>query len=95
MRGTRSGAYRIFQGIPYAGAPEGRHRWAPPRPVQPWKGVRDATEPGPLCPQVSAQYAPISSTEENCLVLNVTTPPDSARTRFARDSPNAVRRARS
>ncbi|MFF9485166.1 carboxylesterase/lipase family protein [Streptomyces sp. NPDC014676] len=79
VRGTRSGAHRIFQGIPYAGAPEGRHRWAPPRPVRPWKGVRDATRPGPLCPQVPSQYAPISSTEENCLVLNVTTPPDQRR----------------
>ncbi|WP_256923780.1 MULTISPECIES: carboxylesterase/lipase family protein [unclassified Streptomyces] len=83
VRGTRSGAYRIFQGIPYAGAPEGKHRWAPPRPVRPWKDVRDATEPGPLCPQVPSQYAPISGTQENCLVLNVTTPPASARGRAA------------
>ncbi|MET9730456.1 carboxylesterase family protein [Streptomyces sp. NPDC006458] len=74
VRGTRSAGYRIFQGIPYAGAPEGRHRWAPPRPAQAWKGVRDATEQGPLCPQVPSQYAPISSAEEDCLVLNVTTP---------------------
>ncbi|CAL9647284.1 Para-nitrobenzyl esterase [Streptomyces sp. enrichment culture] len=83
VRGTRSGAYRIFRGIPYAGAPEGRHRWAPPRPVRPWKGVRDATGPGPLCPQVPSRYAPISSTEEDCLVLNVTTPPAPDRRRPA------------
>ncbi|MEV5428157.1 carboxylesterase family protein [Streptomyces sp. NPDC052701] len=75
VRGTRSGPYRIFRGIPYAGAPKGVHRWAPPRPVRPWKGVRDATEPGPPCPQVPSRYAPVSSTEEDCLVLNVTTPP--------------------
>ncbi|MGX1128092.1 para-nitrobenzyl esterase [Streptomyces glaucescens] len=78
VRGIRSGPYRIFHGIPYAGAPTGRYRWAPPRPVQPWKGVRDATGPGPLCPQVPSPYAQISSTEEDCLVLNVTTPPASA-----------------
>ncbi|WP_345585536.1 carboxylesterase/lipase family protein [Streptomyces prasinosporus] len=83
VRGTRSGAYRIFRGIPYAGAPEGRHRWAPPRPVRPWKGVRDATRPGPLCPQVPSPYAPVSSTREDCLVLNVTTPPAPDRRRPA------------
>ncbi|WP_343242428.1 MULTISPECIES: carboxylesterase family protein [unclassified Streptomyces] len=75
VRGVRSGAHRVFRGIPYAGAPKGRHRWAPPRPVRPWKGVRDATKPGPLCPQVPSAYAQISSTEEDCLALNVTTPP--------------------
>lgn len=83
VRGTRSGGYRIFHGIPYAGAPAGRHRWAPPRPVQPWKGVRDASKPGPLCPQVPSPYAQISSTQEDCLVLNVTTPPPSALRRAA------------
>ncbi|MFF5254074.1 carboxylesterase/lipase family protein [Streptomyces leeuwenhoekii] len=81
VRGTRSGRHRVFQGIPYAGAPKGRHRWAPPRPVAPWKGVRDATEPGPLCPQVPSPYAPVSSTEEDCLVLNVTAPPVADRRR--------------
>lgn len=83
VRGTRSGGYRIFRGIPYAGAPTGPHRWAPPRPVQPWKGVRDATKPGPLCPQVPSPYAEISSTEEDCLVLDVTTPPAADRRRPA------------
>ncbi|MET9543812.1 carboxylesterase family protein [Streptomyces sp. NPDC006627] len=83
VRGARSGAHRIFQGIPYAGAPKGRHRWAPPRPVRPWKGVRDATKPGPLCPQVPSAYARISSTEEDCLALNVTTPPAATRRRAA------------
>ncbi|WP_079168945.1 MULTISPECIES: carboxylesterase/lipase family protein [unclassified Streptomyces] len=79
VRGVRSGAHDVYYGIPYAGPPTGRHRWAPPRPVRPWDGVRDASEPGPLCPQVPSPYAPISSTEEDCLVLNVTTPPAEAR----------------
>ncbi|CAM5643818.1 Para-nitrobenzyl esterase [Streptomyces alboniger] len=83
VRGARAGAHRIFRGIPYAGPPKGRHRWAPPRPVQPWKGVRDATKPGPLCPQVPSSYAQISSTEEDCLALNVTTPPAAERRRAA------------
>ncbi|MFJ3633989.1 carboxylesterase/lipase family protein [Streptomyces sp. NPDC090112] len=75
VRGSRSGAFTLFRGIPYAGAPTGPHRWAPPRPVRPWEGIRDATRTGPLCPQVPSPYARISSTEEDCLVLNVTTPP--------------------
>ncbi|NEY33749.1 carboxylesterase family protein [Streptomyces sp. PRKS01-65] len=81
VRGARSGRHRVFRGIPYAAAPTGRHRWAPPRPVPPWQGVRDATGPGPLCPQVPSAYAPISSTEEDCLVLNVTAPPAADRRR--------------
>ncbi|MFG2335154.1 carboxylesterase/lipase family protein [Streptomyces yangpuensis] len=83
VRGVRSGPHLVFRGIPYAGAPEGRHRWAPPRPVPPWQGVRDATAPGPLCPQVPSPYARIASTEEDCLVLNVTTPPVADRRRSA------------
>ncbi|MCM2386959.1 carboxylesterase/lipase family protein [Streptomyces albipurpureus] len=74
LRGARSGGHRLFHGIPYAGAPTGEHRWAPPRPVRPWRGVKDATTPGPLCPQVPSGYADISSLEEDCLVLNVTAP---------------------
>ncbi|MFI0264159.1 carboxylesterase/lipase family protein [Streptomyces sp. NPDC017056] len=74
VRGVRSARHRIFQGIPYAGAPKGAYRWAAPRPVRPWQGVRDAARPGPLCPQVPSQYAQVSSEEEDCLVLNVTAP---------------------
>lgn len=75
VRGSLTPAgHGLFRGVPYAGPPEGEHRWAAPRPVAPWKGVRDATEPGPLCPQVPSAYAPIASEEEDCLVLNVTAP---------------------
>jgi para-nitrobenzyl esterase len=81
VRGTVSGRHRSFQGIPYAGPPTGEHRWAAPRPVRPWQGVRDATRPGPLCPQVPAQYGGTTSLEEDCLVLNVTAPARSERGR--------------
>ncbi|MFF8382420.1 carboxylesterase/lipase family protein [Streptomyces kanasensis] len=79
VRGVRSGEHTLYYGIPYAGPPTGAHRWAPPRPAVPWSGVRDATRPGPLCPQVPSAYAPIASEEEDCLVLNVTTPPRGTR----------------
>ncbi|MFK8844079.1 carboxylesterase/lipase family protein [Streptomyces sp. Ac-502] len=74
VRGVRTARHRLFQGIPYAGPPKGAYRWAAPRPVAPWRGVRDATRPGPLCPQVPSPYAQVSSEEEDCLVLNVTAP---------------------
>ena len=40
-----------FEGIPYAEQPIGVWRWRPAPPVEPWVGVRDATRPGPACPQ--------------------------------------------
>ncbi|MFD3731252.1 carboxylesterase/lipase family protein [Streptomyces sp. NPDC058632] len=72
VRGLRTVTHTLFRGIPYAGPPKGAYRWAAPRPVRPWKGVRDATKPGPLCPQVASPYADASSLEEDCLVLDVT-----------------------
>ncbi|WP_336213393.1 carboxylesterase/lipase family protein [Nonomuraea sp. LPB2021202275-12-8] len=70
VRGTISGEHRLFQGIRYATA----ERWAAPRPAPAWRGVKDATKPGGMCPQVGSAYAPISSDTEDCLFLNVTTP---------------------
>ena len=61
VSGTRTATHTVYQGIPYAGPPTGTHRWAAPRPVSPWTGVRDATKPGPLCPQVASAYAGVSS----------------------------------
>jgi para-nitrobenzyl esterase len=41
------GASAVFLGIPFAEAPVGELRYAPPVPAAPWEGVRDALEPGP------------------------------------------------
>ncbi|MFF0307506.1 carboxylesterase/lipase family protein [Streptosporangium sp. NPDC004379] len=70
VRGAVTDEHRVFQGIPYAFA----ERWRSPGPARRWDGVRDATEPGPMCPQVGSDYADTASTNEDCLVLNVTTP---------------------
>ena len=47
---TLDGVVR-FRGIPYAAAPTGDRRFAPPGPVPHWSGIRDASEPGPNAPQ--------------------------------------------
>ena len=86
VRGVVRGAYRVFQGIPYAAPPVGRLRWRPPQPAAHWKGIRDATRPGSPCAQLPLTVLPggkailpgasnlTGSTSENCLYLNVWTP---------------------
>ncbi|CAK7284039.1 carboxylesterase/lipase family protein [Streptomyces misionensis] len=52
VRGLRHGdGTATFLNIPYAAPPLGAGRFAPPRPHEPWDGVRDATTPGPNAPQ--------------------------------------------
>ncbi|XP_063239761.1 esterase B1-like [Bacillus rossius redtenbacheri] len=66
-------SYYAFQSIPYAQPPVGDLRFKSPRPVQKWKGVRDALAEGPYCPQ--AQYINTSSSaSEDCLYINVFIP---------------------
>jgi para-nitrobenzyl esterase len=75
VRGAVHEGYRTFEGIPYAAPPVGALRWAPPRRVAPWPGVRDATRPANACPQPAGEV-PGGSTDEDCLHLNVATPDD-------------------
>ncbi|QUX26990.1 carboxylesterase family protein [Nocardiopsis akebiae] len=51
VRGRRRDGVTAFLNIPYAAPPHGADRFAPPRPHEPWDGVRDATVPGPNAPQ--------------------------------------------
>jgi para-nitrobenzyl esterase len=53
VRGVRSDGLDVFKGIPYAAPPVGELRFRPPQPPQPWEGVLDTVEWGP----VSAQAA--------------------------------------
>ena len=60
-----------YLGIPFAESTAGDNRWRAPEPVKPWKGVLKATEFGPSCPQSS----PVKPQSEDCLSVNVWTPP--------------------
>jgi len=69
VQGSVTADGRRFLGIPYAAAPAGALRFAPPRPAARWDGVRDATATPPSCAQSAL------ATVEDCLVVNVHTPP--------------------
>lgn len=80
VAGIEAEGVRIFRDVPYAAAPVGQLRWAPPRPAPAWRGVRDASAIGPSCPQrmnpdgkpnLGAANGP---TQEDCLRLNIFAP---------------------
>jgi para-nitrobenzyl esterase len=82
VRGGVAADHRVFSGIPYAAAPVGPMRWRPPAPVSAWPGLRDATRPGPRCMQEPANdLEPDRATSEDCLNLDVWTPPPSNQSR--------------
>ena len=82
---TGEGGIASFKGIPYAAAPIGPNRFRPPHPVEPWSGVRDASEYGPTVPK--APYAApfdelipeVDIPGEDCLNLNIWTPDPAGR----------------
>lgn len=74
VAGVVTRTYRAFQGIPYAAPPTGELRWAAPQPVKPWNVPLDASKPGSSCPQDAGTLA-VPSLNEDCLYLNVFTPP--------------------
>lgn len=69
-----------FLGIPFAAQPVGNLRWRPPQAPPHWRGVRDASQWGPACPQTPSPWLPEMlgirrmHTSEACLYLNVWTP---------------------
>jgi len=76
LRGVVTPDHRLFAGIPYAAPPVGPLRWQPPAPALPWQGVRDATRFGPRCMQDPSGDPEFGRrTDEDCLTLNVWTPP--------------------
>src|SRR6478735_3104800 len=75
VRGQVEWEHRLFAGIPYAAPPVGPLRFRPPAPPLAWKGIRDATKPGPRCiqdPSADPEFG--KQSDEDCLNLNVWTP---------------------
>ncbi|XP_049853094.1 juvenile hormone esterase-like [Schistocerca gregaria] len=78
LRGRRArapsgAAYCAFQGIPYAKPPVRELRFKPPQPAEKWTSIRNATEEGPVAPQVNLYTGRLEG-DEDCLYLNVYTP---------------------
>ncbi|MFI1172476.1 carboxylesterase/lipase family protein [Streptomyces melanogenes] len=76
VRGVVTDRGRAFLGVPFAAPPVGERRWRPPQPVAAWSGIRDAVHFAGACAQ---QARPVLGTpevtNEDCLYLNVFTPP--------------------
>ncbi|MFJ6567975.1 carboxylesterase/lipase family protein [Streptomyces sp. NPDC091292] len=56
VRGLRDGSGERYRAVPYAAAPTGATRFAPPAPHPGWSGVRDATRPSPTAPQPARDF---------------------------------------
>jgi para-nitrobenzyl esterase len=79
VRGIEHGDGLRFAGIPFAAPPVGDLRWAPPAPVEPWDGVRDAKAFGATAlqnPDMLTAFLGMvpEPQDEDCLFLNVRTP---------------------
>jgi para-nitrobenzyl esterase len=83
--GAVVGPSHAFRAIPYAAPPVGPLRWRPPQPAANWKDDLQATADGPACPQtIIAGGHPngggyFGPTSENCLTLDVFTPPNAVK----------------
>lgn len=82
LRGTTEGGVHVWRGVPYARQPLGELRFAAPVGPEPWSGVRDALEHGPIPPQgrsfVGGGRDDPKNRDEACLTLTVWSPDPAA-----------------
>jgi len=73
VKGSLENNLYVFRGIPYAEPPIHDRRFLPPEPKQPWSGVLEAKEFGPIAFQPSAfnESAVNRVMSEDCLTLNI------------------------
>src|SRR6266446_4710620 len=80
VRGSMVEGVATFKGIPYAAPPFGSNRFQPPRPAEPWDGVREASSYGPTVPKppyfppFDVLLAEPVIEGEDCLNLNIWSP---------------------
>ncbi|KAL5279764.1 CES5A.2 family protein [Megaselia abdita] len=66
---------RSFLGIPYAKPPLDDLRFKSPVPYPSWEGVKLAVKDSAVCPQIDQMQGSILTGNEDCLYINVYTPP--------------------
>lgn len=67
----------VYRSIPYAAPPVGPLRWKPPKAPSIWTEPRDATQNGPVCPQIKSShpiFPPATIQSEDCLSLSIFAP---------------------
>ena len=74
LRGSWEAGVAVFRGIPYAEPPVGALRFAPPRPVPGWAGVRAAVSFGPPPPQPGLFGTTAVQADNDWLTINVWSP---------------------
>ncbi|CAG9789555.1 unnamed protein product [Diatraea saccharalis] len=77
-RAVSSREYASFLAVPYAKQPLGELRFQELLPAEPWYGVRNATNEGPVCPQTDVFYMQFHTAKggmsEACIHANVYVP---------------------
>jgi para-nitrobenzyl esterase len=78
VQGVEARGVVVYKGIPYAAPPVGKLRWRAPQAPARWSGVRASDKFGDSCMQNPANVGGPLTVSEDCLYLNVWTPPHPA-----------------